>query len=91
VTVTTIHGAKGKEWDMVFVIGCEEGILPSAQSIKASQLFLPETMNAIEEERRLLFVAMTRARHTLILSWARERTAYYKTQTPSRFLSECKL
>lgn len=110
ITVTTIHGAKGKEWDMVFVVGCEEGILPSNQALKSCEasggwlpieggvvLFGKEAHrravggSPIEEERRLLYVAMTRARHSLILSWAKERTAYWKTtqQTPSRFLQEC--
>jgi superfamily I DNA/RNA helicase len=80
VFVGTIHGAKGKEWDAVYVIGCEEGILPSLK-----------TDSDIEEERRLMFVAMTRARHSLQLTWARTRTAYGKTTTqiPSRFLEEC--
>ena len=94
VTVTTIHNAKGKEWDMVIVIGCEEGILPSAQSIKkGEELRLSGKACPIEEERRLLFVAMTRARKILILTRARERTAWHKTteQRPSRFLQETRI
>lgn len=77
VTVTTIHGAKGREWDHVIVAGLEEGTLP----LKSGE---------IEEERRIAFVAATRARHTLTLTHTRRRTRFFKTEecVPSRFLSE---
>lgn len=82
VTVCTIHAAKGKEWDVVFVVALEEGVLPQLK--KDSD---------IEEERRLCFVAITRARHMLFLSHAAKRTAYFKEheQQPSRFISEMDL
>jgi superfamily I DNA/RNA helicase len=83
LTVSTIHGAKGSEWDVVFVTGMEEGIFPhvSANCTEGKE---------IEEERRLCFVAVTRAKHRLYLTWAKKRTAFFKTtnQEPSRFIEE---
>ena len=66
VTLTTMHAAKGLEWDAVFIVGCSEGLLP---------ISLAEAPEAIEEERRLLYVAITRAREHLHLSFARARKA----------------
>jgi DNA helicase-2/ATP-dependent DNA helicase PcrA len=68
VTVATLHAAKGLEWDAVFVVGVSEGRLP---------IRFAETPAEIEEERRLFYVGVTRAREHLWVSWAR---------TPSRFL-----
>jgi DNA helicase-2/ATP-dependent DNA helicase PcrA len=65
VTLLTIHAAKGLEWDVVFVAGCETGLLP---------LQRPWAPADLAEERRLLFVAMTRARTRLFLSYAMSRT-----------------
>jgi DNA helicase-2/ATP-dependent DNA helicase PcrA len=77
VTVCTIHAAKGREFDQVAVIGLEEGLLPRAN-------------HDIEEARRLLFVAMTRARHDLFLCTSEKRRPQYGTgqNPPSRFLHE---
>lgn len=66
VTLTTMHAAKGLEWDAVFIVGCSEGLLP---------ISLAETPEAIEEERRLLYVGVTRAREHLHMSFARARKA----------------
>ncbi|MBF0190165.1 MAG: UvrD-helicase domain-containing protein [Magnetococcales bacterium] len=67
VSLLTLHGSKGLEYRVVFVIGCEEGMLPwRFGGTEAGE-------REIEEERRLLFVAMTRARETLFLSWAKKR------------------
>ena len=66
VTIATIHSAKGLEWDAVFVIGLTEGTMPNKRAIKAG-------FEAIEEERRLFYVAITRAREYLHLSWAKSR------------------
>lgn len=66
VTLTTMHAAKGLEWDAVFIVGCSEGLLP---------ISLAETPDAIDEERRLLYVAITRAREHLHMSFARSRKA----------------
>ena len=66
VELATIHAAKGLEWDAVFLVGVAEGLLPISYA---------KTAAAREEERRLLYVAVTRARDLLALSWARSRGA----------------
>ncbi|PIE24053.1 MAG: ATP-dependent DNA helicase PcrA [Planctomycetota bacterium] len=81
----TVHAAKGLEFDHVFVVGLEEGGFPHARSL--------EDPDALEEERRLFYVAATRARKTLHLSRADLREYYeggggFRSQSPSRFLSE---
>lgn len=80
VTLTTMHAAKGLEWDAVFIVGCSEGLLP---------ISLAETDEALEEERRLLYVAITRAREHLHLSFARARKSGGKaTRKRTRFLEQ---
>lgn len=81
VTLMTIHSAKGKEFDHVFLIGLAEDTLPSFHSVKAG-----EDSAEMEEERRNCFVAITRAREWLCLSYADRYRGYSKR--PSRFLSE---
>lgn len=81
VTLMTIHGAKGKEFDHVYLVGLVDDELPSFQSKKKGP-HSPE----MEEERRNCFVAITRTRKTLTLSYAEEYRGWRKT--PSRFLSE---
>lgn len=66
VELATIHAAKGLEWDAVFLVGVAEGLLPISYA---------KTVAAREEERRLLYVAITRARDLLTVSWARSRGA----------------
>ncbi|MDR2739316.1 MAG: UvrD-helicase domain-containing protein [Treponema sp.] len=82
VALMTIHASKGLEFDHVFVSGLEEGILPFT-------LFGENKKEAIAEELRLLYVAMTRARHGLHLSWAASRSFRGRKLTgqPSRFLA----
>jgi DNA helicase-2/ATP-dependent DNA helicase PcrA len=82
VTLSTLHAAKGLEFPSVFVVGLEEGYLPHGQSA--------EDAEELEEERRLLYVGMTRARDELTLTLAGRRLVYGKIQmrTPSRFLDE---
>ncbi|MCL2555538.1 MAG: UvrD-helicase domain-containing protein [Firmicutes bacterium] len=82
VTIATIHSAKGLEFDAVFIIGLEEGILPSSRSI--------DDESAVEEERRLMYVAITRARKRLFLSYVKSRFMYgkYNSAPISRFLKE---
>ena len=82
VTMMTIHAAKGLEFPNVFVVGMEEGIFPGQASL------YDET--EMEEERRLCYVAMTRAQKKLTLTNARQRMLYGRTSTnpPSRFLNE---
>ncbi|RRD02424.1 ATP-dependent helicase [Prevotella sp. OH937_COT-195] len=82
VTMMTVHSAKGLEFPTVFVVGLEENIFPSPMSA--------ETKRGLEEERRLLYVAITRAERNCILTFARNRFRYGKMEfdTPSRFLAE---
>ncbi len=84
VTLITIHSAKGLEFPRVSVPGMEEGLLPHKRSIAADE------DRSIEEERRLCYVAWTRARERLSLTWPRERTRWGRTENvvPSRFLKE---
>ncbi len=78
VTLSTIHAAKGLEWEAVIVAGCVEGSLPHSQSVSPS---------AIAEERRLFYVAVTRAKRHLLLTWSRARQPGGRaTRQPSRFL-----
>ena len=82
VVMMTMHSAKGLEFPNVFLVGLEEGLFPGSRAIGE-----PEEM---EEERRLCYVAITRARETLTISHARQRMLYGRTSInrPSRFLSE---
>jgi DNA helicase-2/ATP-dependent DNA helicase PcrA len=100
VTLSTLHGSKGLEYEAVFLVGCEEGYLPHARTIDpratdvvdragAPSASGPETGAAdIEEERRLFYVGVTRAKERLVLSRARSRVLRGKAvpRTPSRFL-----
>jgi DNA helicase-2/ATP-dependent DNA helicase PcrA len=81
VTLMTLHSAKGLEFTAVFLTGLEEGVFPHARSMNE-----PEE---IEEERRLCYVGITRAKERLTLSWALHRRIHgYGVGEPSRFLRE---
>lgn len=86
VTVATVHSAKGLEFPVVFVVGLEDGIFPSLRQNE-------NEADHMEEERRLMYVAVTRAKKRLFLTYAKTRFLYGETRycTPSRFLSECGL
>jgi DNA helicase-2/ATP-dependent DNA helicase PcrA len=79
VTVATLHAAKGLEWPVVFIVGCAEGSLPIVHA---------DTQERVEEERRLFFVGVTRARDRLVVSWALTRNGTGRHREPSRFLAE---
>lgn len=83
VVLMTVHSAKGLEFPYVFLPGMEDGIFPGMQSILASDA-------EIEEERRLAYVAITRARSELFITYTTQRMLYGRTQfnPPSRFLKE---
>ena len=81
VSLATIHGAKGLEFDTVYLIGLAEEILPSWHSVRKDC-----HSAAVEEERRSCFVAITRAKERLILSRAQQYRG--RTRQPSRFLRE---
>jgi DNA helicase-2/ATP-dependent DNA helicase PcrA len=78
----TVHSAKGLEFDVVFLTGLEEGLFPHEQSVTEN--------DGLEEERRLAYVAITRARNRLYLSHAQTRMLHGQTRynIPSRFLEE---
>jgi len=88
VTLMTLHAAKGLEFDAVFVAGCEEELLPHSRALSEMRGGDPDA--GLEEERRLLYVGMTRARKRLFLTWARERMQFgsFSVRRPSRFLEE---
>jgi ATP-dependent DNA helicase UvrD/PcrA len=81
VTLMTLHNAKGLEYPIVFIIGCEEGVFPHSRSLDEGTL---------EEERRLCYVGITRAMRDLYLTFARRRAVFGAQNygLPSRFLSE---
>ncbi len=83
LTMMTLHTAKGLEFPVVFMVGLEEGIFPSVNSFSGNE-------DDVEEERRLCYVGITRAKEKLTLSYARERHIYgsYQHNLPSRFLTE---
>ncbi|MEG2316096.1 MAG: 3'-5' exonuclease, partial [Clostridia bacterium] len=82
VTLMTVHSAKGLEFPIVYMAGLEEGVFPNGRSIQDEK--------KLEEERRLCYVAITRAREQLFISYASQRSLYNQTNynAPSRFLKE---
>jgi DNA helicase-2/ATP-dependent DNA helicase PcrA len=81
VTLMTLHNAKGLEYDTVFIVGCEDGAFPHLRALEEG---------GEEEERRLCYVGITRARRRLYMTWARERSLFGRSDRnlPSRFVDE---
>ncbi len=81
VTLMTLHNAKGLEYDTVFIVGCEDGAFPHLRALEEG---------GEEEERRLCYVGITRARRRLYMTWARERSLFGRSERnlPSRFVDE---
>ncbi len=81
ITLMTLHNAKGLEYDTVFIVGCEDGAFPHMRALEEG---------GEEEERRLCYVGITRARQRLYMTWARERRLFGRTERnlPSRFVDE---
>ncbi len=89
VALMTLHAAKGLEFKQVYLIGVEEGILPHSNSMDEAD----NPQQALEEERRLMYVGMTRAKHKLHISYVKRRKRKHPSQEkiatgPSRFLKE---
>ena len=81
ITLMTLHNAKGLEYDTVFVVGCEDGAFPHLRALEEG---------GEEEERRLCYVGITRARRRLYMTWARQRRLFGRAEhnLPSRFVDE---
>jgi DNA helicase-2/ATP-dependent DNA helicase PcrA len=79
VTLSTLHAAKGLEWDVVHIAGLSEGLVP---------IVFAQGLEAVDEERRLFYVGITRARVALELSWAQRALTARAERSPSRFLDE---
>ena len=94
VSLSTIHASKGLEWPHVFVVGLEDGLFPSARALNEKgdpdNPWDWRASGGMEEERRLLHVAMTRSMSTLRLSYAVSR-GYVQSARPSRMLREAEL
>ncbi len=85
VTIATMHAVKGLEFPVVFIVACEDGIIPSSQSLREA--------NGVDEERRVMYVAVTRAQELLFISAVKGfRRKYNRNESamPSRFMSEAK-
>jgi ATP-dependent DNA helicase Rep len=94
VTLSTLHASKGLEWPHVMLIGCNEGSLPFSRDSEAHDDTPAEAIaTRIAEERRLMYVGITRAQRTLAVSYAKRRKKgrEFVSASPSRFIAEMQL
>jgi ATP-dependent DNA helicase Rep len=93
VTLSTLHAAKGLEWPHVMLVGVNEGLLPFKMDEAAMDLPAEALAQRLQEERRLMYVGITRARNTLAVSWLKRRKKGRDTVPgkPSRFIAEMAL
>ena len=95
VTLSTLHAAKGLEWPHVMLIGVNEGLLPFKldDDDGRQQMVSEDTLTRLQEERRLMYVGITRAQRTLAVSWTKRRKKGRETVAaqPSRFIAEMAL
>ncbi len=78
VTLATLHSSKGLEWENVMIVGAAEGLLPISHAT---------TEDEVDEERRLFYVGLTRARRTVTVTWSRQGSSRGGSRAPSRFLA----
>ena len=93
VTLSTLHAAKGLEWPHVMLIGVAEGLLPFRLEEEGSDSANESILARLQEERRLMYVGITRAQRTLAVSWSRKRKKGREmiSAQPSRFIGEMAL
>jgi ATP-dependent DNA helicase Rep len=90
VTLSTLHAAKGLEWPHVMLVSCVEGLLPFKLGEDDAEASAESIALRLQEERRLMYVGITRAQRTLLVSWLRRRKKGREmiAGTPSRFIAE---
>jgi ATP-dependent DNA helicase Rep len=93
VTLSTLHASKGLEWPHVTLVGVNEGLLPFKLDDADGDLSAEALAQRLQEERRLMYVGITRAQRTLAVSWLKRRKKGRETVpgTPSRFIKEMAL
>jgi ATP-dependent DNA helicase Rep len=93
LTLSTLHASKGLEWPHVALVGVNEGLLPFKLDSEASDLGGENLAARLQEERRLMYVGITRAQRTLVVSWLKRRKKGRETVPglPSRFIAEMAL
>ncbi|HVZ43941.1 MAG TPA: UvrD-helicase domain-containing protein [Ramlibacter sp.] len=93
VTLSTLHAAKGLEWPHVVLAGCVEGMLPFKPEDEGGKVVDPSIAQRLQEERRLMYVGITRAQRSLAVSWTKRRKKGREmvAAQPSRFIAEMSL
>jgi ATP-dependent DNA helicase Rep len=93
VTLSTLHAAKGLEWPHVMLVGCVEGMLPFKPEDEGGKVVSESILQRLQEERRLMYVGITRAQRSLAVSWSKKRKKGREmvAAQPSRFIAEMAL